>query len=109
VDQHLLRDGTRRRCRRRARRLERADLRADPSANKTDGPGLVLSTAAMALLIYTIIEAPGHGWSSARTLGGFALAAAVFGAFIARERTPQSNGRPQPVPQPGASPPPAAR
>src|SRR6478672_4330786 len=30
----------------------------DPGANKTDGPGLVLSTAAMALLIYTIIEAP---------------------------------------------------
>src|SRR6266853_1525436 len=59
----------------------------DPGATKTDGPGLVLSTAAMALLIYTIIEAPGHGWSSARTLGGFALAAAVFGIFIARERT----------------------
>src|SRR5437016_2496806 len=59
----------------------------DPGANKTDGPGLVLSTAAMALLIYTIIEAPGHGWSSARTLAGFALAVAVFGTFIARERT----------------------
>src|SRR5437763_3164568 len=59
----------------------------DPGANKTDGPGLVLSSAAMALLIYTIIEAPAHGWSSARTLGGFALAAAVFAAFIARERT----------------------
>src|SRR3989441_3662135 len=59
----------------------------DPGANKTDGPGLVLSSAAMALLIYTIIEAPGHGWSSARTLVGFALAAAVFGIFIARERT----------------------
>src|SRR2546428_1242843 len=58
----------------------------DPGATKTDGPGLVLSTAAMALLIYTIIEAPGHGWSSARTLAGFALAAAVFGTFIARER-----------------------
>src|SRR5256712_3627547 len=58
----------------------------DPDATKTDGPGLVLSTAAMALLIYTIIEAPGHGWSSARTLAGFALAAAVFGTFIARER-----------------------
>src|SRR5437660_2880041 len=58
----------------------------DPGANKTDGPGLVLSTAAMALLIYTIIEAPGQGWSSARTVVGFALAAAVFGAFIARER-----------------------
>src|SRR5216684_1180875 len=59
----------------------------DPSANKTDGPGLVLSTAAMALLIYTIIEAPGHGWGSARSLASFALAAALFGIFIARERT----------------------
>src|SRR6476661_10411888 len=58
----------------------------DPGANKTDGPGLVLSSAAMALLTYTIIEAPSHGWSSARTLVGFALAAALFGAFIARER-----------------------
>src|SRR3989440_10428473 len=58
----------------------------DPSANKTDGPGLVLSTAAMALLIYTIIEAPDHGWSSTRTVVGFALAAAVFGIFIVRER-----------------------
>jgi len=57
----------------------------DPSANKTDGPGLVLSTAAMALLIYTIIEAPGHGWGSARSLASFALAVALFGAFIARE------------------------
>src|SRR5262249_13980387 len=55
----------------------------DPDASKTDGPGLVLSTAAMALLIYTIIEAPGHGWSSARSLAGFALAGALFGTFIA--------------------------
>src|SRR6266576_424894 len=37
----------------------------DPDATTTDGPGLVLSSAAMALLIYTTIEAPGHGWSSA--------------------------------------------
>src|SRR5262249_41960220 len=58
----------------------------DPDANKTDGPGLVLSTAAMALLIYTIIEAPGHGWSSARSAAGSAPAAAMFGAFTARER-----------------------
>jgi predicted MFS family arabinose efflux permease len=58
----------------------------DPSAPKSDAPGLVLSTAAMAALIYTIIEAPGHGWSSARTLAGLALAAGLFAAFIARER-----------------------
>ena len=73
----------------------------DPGAHKTDGPGLVLSSAAMALLTYTIIEAPGHGWSSARTLAGFALAAALFAAFIVRERTRRgADARPQPVPQP---------
>src|SRR2546426_1742912 len=45
----------------------------DPEATKADRPGLVLSTASMLLLIYTIIEAPNYGWSSARSLGGFAL------------------------------------
>src|SRR4051794_3377190 len=59
----------------------------DPDANKTDGPGLVLSSAAMALVTYTIIEAPNHGWSSGRSLAGFALAAGLFAAFIVRERT----------------------
>jgi EmrB/QacA subfamily drug resistance transporter len=58
----------------------------DRTAPRTDWPGLVLSTVAMAALIYTIIEAPAHGWSSARSLGGFVLAAALFAAFIARER-----------------------
>src|SRR5437764_890924 len=57
----------------------------DPEAPKTDLAGLVLSTAAMAVLIYTIIEAPSHGWGSARTLGGFGLAVALFAAFIVRE------------------------
>ena len=59
----------------------------DPDATKTDGPGLVLSSAAMALLTYTLIEAPNHGWSSGRSLAGFALAAGLFAAFIVRERT----------------------
>src|SRR5437764_669520 len=58
----------------------------DPSAPRADRPGTVLSTAAMAALIYTIIEAPNHGWSSARSLGGFVLAAALFTAFVAWER-----------------------
>jgi EmrB/QacA subfamily drug resistance transporter len=59
----------------------------DPDAHKTDGPGLVLSSAAVALLTYTLIEAPSHGWSSGRTLAGFAVAAVLFAAFIVRERT----------------------
>src|SRR5215472_6125010 len=59
----------------------------DPNAGKADWPGVVLSTAAMALLVYTIIEAPGHGWTSARSVAGFVLAAALFVAFVWRERT----------------------
>ena len=59
----------------------------DPRAPRIDGPGLVLSTAAMAALIYTIIEAPAHGWGSTQSLAGFALAVALFVAFVVRERT----------------------
>src|SRR5919204_1169714 len=50
----------------------------DPRAPRADRPGFVLSTAAMALLIFTIIEAPDHGWDSARSLAGFAAALALF-------------------------------
>lgn len=58
----------------------------DPHAQRIDAPGFVLSTAAMAILVYTIIEAPVHGWGAARTLSGFAAAAALLGAFVAWER-----------------------
>jgi EmrB/QacA subfamily drug resistance transporter len=58
----------------------------DASAPKLDRPGFGLSTAAMALLIFTIIEAPEHGWGSTRTLAGFAIAAVLMCAFIAFER-----------------------
>jgi len=59
----------------------------DPDAHKTDVPGLVLSTAAVAVLTYTLIEAPNYGWSSGRSLAGFAVAAGLFAAFIVRERS----------------------
>ncbi|MCW3034003.1 MAG: hypothetical protein QOK19_1923 [Solirubrobacteraceae bacterium] len=58
----------------------------DPRAPALDGPGFAFSTGAMALLIFTIIEAPEHGWSSARSLAGFAGAALLLGAFVAWER-----------------------
>jgi EmrB/QacA subfamily drug resistance transporter len=58
----------------------------DPHAPKTDRGGFVLSTAAIALLIFTIIEAPAHGWGSARTLVGFGLTAVLFAIFITWER-----------------------
>jgi len=57
----------------------------DPLAPRTDRGGFVLSTAAIALSVYTIIEAPSHGWGSARTLGGFALTALALSAFVVWE------------------------
>ncbi len=62
----------------------------DPLAPRADRPGFLLSAAAMAVLIYTIIEAPDRGWSSAASIGGFALALGLFTSFINRERhTPE--------------------
>jgi EmrB/QacA subfamily drug resistance transporter len=58
----------------------------DPSAPRTDHPGLVLSTASMALLVFTIIEAPSYGWASARSITGLAIAAVLLAAFIEWER-----------------------
>jgi EmrB/QacA subfamily drug resistance transporter len=58
----------------------------DPHAPKTDRGGFALSTAAIALLIFTIIEAPEHGWGSARSVAGFAVGAALLAAFVAWER-----------------------
>ena len=58
----------------------------DPEAPPADLPGLVLSTAAMAALIFTVIEAPTAGWASARSLAGFAATGALLVAFVAWER-----------------------
>ena len=58
----------------------------DPVPHDLDFPGLVLSGGFMGLLVYTIIEAPGRGWTSAASLLGFAGAAAALIAFIAGER-----------------------
>src|SRR6202020_1831442 len=58
----------------------------DPHAPRTDRAGFALSTAMIAALVYTIIEAPTYGWGSLRTLSGFAAAVVVVGAFVAWER-----------------------
>ena len=58
----------------------------DPHAPRTDREGFVLSTAMVGLLVYTIIEAPNHGWASTRTLASFAVTAVLVAAFVAWER-----------------------
>src|ERR671925_1576920 len=54
----------------------------NPDVAQVDIPGLVLSAAAMGLLVFTIIEAPDYGWSSGRSLAGFAVSAVLLAAFI---------------------------
>jgi EmrB/QacA subfamily drug resistance transporter len=57
----------------------------DPHAPRTDRVGFLFSTALVGLLVYTIIEAPGHGWESTRTIAGFVLTAILAAAFAAWE------------------------
>jgi EmrB/QacA subfamily drug resistance transporter len=58
----------------------------DANAPRTDRVGFALSTATIAMLVYTIIEAPNHGWGSTRTIGSFALTAGLAAALVAWER-----------------------
>ena len=58
----------------------------DPAAPKVDMPGLVLSSAGVTALIYTVIESPQWGWGSARTVAGFGIATIVLAAFARWEQ-----------------------
>src|SRR5438067_797390 len=48
--------------------------------------GLGLSTAAIAALVFTIIEAPEVGWAAGRSLAGFGAAAVLFAVFVGWEQ-----------------------
>jgi EmrB/QacA subfamily drug resistance transporter len=64
----------------------------DPSVVRhLDVPGLVASAAALFALTYALIEGPDLGWTSARILGTFTLAAAAavtFGVIESRSAHP---------------------
>ena len=56
-----------------------------------DVAGAVTVTAAMLLLVFTLVEAPARGWASARTLasfGGVVLLLAAFAAIESRTADP---------------------
>ncbi|HEV8088308.1 MAG TPA: DHA2 family efflux MFS transporter permease subunit [Actinomycetota bacterium] len=53
----------------------------DPSPNALDPVGAVLSIVGLVSLVYAIIEAPDHGWTSTQTLVTFAFALIVLAAF----------------------------
>jgi EmrB/QacA subfamily drug resistance transporter len=50
-----------------------------------DPLGALLSIAGLASLVYGIIEAPDHGWTSTQTLVTFAVAIVILGGFVAWE------------------------
>src|SRR5262245_59772013 len=58
----------------------------DPQAPKLDLPGLGLSIAGVTLLVWSLIEAPRHGWISGATLGGVAGALGLLAIFVWWER-----------------------
>jgi len=60
--------------------------RATRGGRKFDIPGALTITAAMLLLVYTVVSAQQAGWASARTIGSFAAVAVLFGLFAAIER-----------------------
>src|SRR4051812_11545286 len=55
-----------------------------------DIPGALSVTAGLALLMYTLVDAPNAGWGSTRTISLFALAGALLIAFVAIEKRTQA-------------------
>ena len=58
----------------------------EPGAAPVDLPGLLTSSAAICLLVYTIIEAPHYGWGAPRSIAGFAGTALLGAVFVFLER-----------------------
>ena len=61
------------------------------NGRRFDLPGAITITAAMLLLVFTVVEAQPAGWTSARTLGSFAgvaVLAALFGLIESRSSDP---------------------
>ena len=58
----------------------------NPLAQRPDLAGSLLSIAGLGLMLYAIIEAPVHGWTSTRVLSAGIGGLAVLAAFVAWER-----------------------
>lgn len=67
--------------------LARVPESAEPHRTPFDVPGALLVVAGLGVLVYSIIEAPQHGWASAATLGGASAGLALLVGFVARELT----------------------
>jgi MFS family permease len=66
-------------------RLIPRTARPDLAGRGYDLPGVLTGVAAPLLLVLTVVSAPEVGWGSARTVLGFAAAAALAAAFVVIE------------------------
>ena len=62
------------------------DESRDETHTRLDLPGLATSAIGLFALTYALIEANTYGWTSARILGSFALAAVALVSFVLLER-----------------------
>jgi EmrB/QacA subfamily drug resistance transporter len=62
-----------------------ANTRAEKRPETVDVLGATTVTAGLLVLVYDIVKAQEYGWTSGRTLGLFALAVALLGAFVVTE------------------------
>ena len=69
-----------------APRVLAKDAPAEGPRRGFDFAGAATITAAMLLLVRTVVEAPEAGWGAVETLGGFAVAALLLAAFVAIEQ-----------------------
>lgn len=58
----------------------------DPGAARLDRLGLILSAAALGTIVYTVIEAPGRGWTDALTIAGAGAGGLLLAGFVEWER-----------------------
>ncbi|MBE2315745.1 MFS transporter [Solirubrobacter sp. CPCC 204708] len=58
----------------------------EPRSGSLDLAGAVLVTSGLLVLLYSVLDTRDHGWTSARTLLGFALAVVLLVAFAVNER-----------------------
>lgn len=55
--------------------------------DRLDVGGATTLLTGMLLLVFTVVSAPEAGWTSLRTIGGFALSVLLLAGFLAIERT----------------------
>ncbi|MFE3799739.1 MFS transporter [Nocardia tengchongensis] len=56
-----------------------------PHVDRLDRIGILLSLAGVTALVWSIIEAPKHGWLATESLAGYLLSVALLAAFVAWE------------------------